>query len=228
MQLAAYAVHVLTATGAVLALFATRAVIAGEWEAMFLWLGIAMIVDGIDGPIARAVGVGERLPRFSGERIDLVVDYLTYVFVPVLALLVGARLPEIAALPLAAAMLLSSLFHFCDVESKSDDLSFVGFPALWNIVAFYIFALDIGAAAATVLILVAVALTFVPLHWVHPVRVTALRPITLAMTGLWALAAVLAVATGFPATLPVAACLVIVAVYGIAVSLWLSRAVDLG
>ncbi len=223
MQIAAFFVHLLTSLGAVLALVAVQAVMAASWEMVFLWLGVAMIVDGIDGPIARAVGVKVRLPRFSGERIDLVVDYLTYVFVPVLALLEAERLPAFAAMPLAAAILLSSLFHFADVASKSSDLSFVGFPALWNIVAFYIFALDVGPEAATVLIVLSVALTFVPLHWVHPVRVTALRPVTLLLTAVWSVAAVLSVVTGFPASTPVAWCLVLVAVYGIVVSLWLSR-----
>lgn len=223
MQIAAIFVHLLTSLGAVLALLAMQAVMAASWEMVFLWLGLAMIVDGIDGPIARAVGVTVRLPRFSGERIDLVVDYLTYVFVPVLALLEAERLPAPAAMALAAAILLSSLFHFADVASKSSDLSFVGFPALWNIVAFYIFALDVGPEAATVLIVLSVTLTFVPLHWVHPVRVTALRPVTLLLTAVWSVAAVLSVATGFPASAPVAWCLVIVVVYGIVVSLWLSR-----
>ena len=223
MHVAAFAVHVLTSLGAVLALLAVQAVMAANWEMVFFWLGIAMIVDGIDGPIARAVGVTVRLPRFSGERIDLVVDYLTYVFVPVMALLEAERLPAPVAMPLATAILLSSLFHFADVASKSADMAFVGFPALWNIVAFYIFAVDVGPQAATVLILLAVALTFVPLHWVHPVRVIPLRAVTLALTVVWAIAAVWAVASGFPASIPIAGCVIITAVSGVLVSLWLSR-----
>lgn len=216
-------VHVLTSLGAVLALLAMQAVIAGNWEMVFVWLGVALVVDGIDGPIARAVGVTVQLPRFSGERIDLVVDYLTYVFVPVLALLQAGRLPPDAAMALAAAILLSSIYHFADVASKTDDKAFVGFPAIWNIVAFHIFALDLGSLSASVIIVIAVALTFVPLHWVHPVRVEFLRPVTLAVTGIWAIAAVQTVATGFPAQSLVAASLVGGTIYGIVLSLWLSR-----
>ncbi|MFN3869207.1 MAG: CDP-alcohol phosphatidyltransferase family protein [Hyphomicrobiaceae bacterium] len=217
------AVHTLTSLGAVLALLAMQAVIASNWEMVFVWLGVALIVDGIDGPIARAVGVELQLPRFSGERIDLVVDYLTYVFVPVLALLQAGRLPAAAEMALAAAMLLSSLYHFSDIASKTEDKAFVGFPALWNIAAFYIFALDLGTTSAGVVVVLAVALTFVPLHWVHPVRVEFLRPITLAVTGLWAIAAVRAVAAGFPAEPVVVASLVGGAIYGVVLSLWLSR-----
>lgn len=220
---AAVAVHVLTASGAVLALLATLAVWSGDYQRMFLWLGVAFIVDGIDGPFARAVGVKERLPRFSGEVLDLVIDYLTYVFVPVLALLAADRMPAAIELPLAAAILLSSLFHFSDSDSKAGDLAFVGFPAVWNIVAFYVFALDLSPVAATALIAAAIALTFVPLHWVHPMRVVALRPVTLAATAIWAIAAFSAVWHGFPASVPAQVALIAIALYGMGLSLWLSR-----
>jgi phosphatidylcholine synthase len=223
MNFAAIAVHVLTALGAVLALLATLAVDDGRYELAFAWLGLAFVVDGIDGPIARAVGVKQRLPRFSGETLDLVIDYLTYVFVPVLALLAAARLPDGLAMPLAAAILLSSLFHFSDTASKSEDLAFVGFPAVWNIVAFYVFALDMRPAVVAVVIAVAVALTFVPLHWVHPMRVVAARPLTLAATALWSGAAAWTVWRGFPAPLAAQLALGGVAVYGVVLSLWLSR-----
>lgn len=223
MSFAAIAVHVLTALGAVLALLATLAVWSGDVQLVFAWLGLALIVDGIDGPIARAVGVKERLPRFSGEVLDLVIDYLTYVFVPVLALIAAQRLPGVATLPIAAAILLSSLFHFADSASKSEDLAFVGFPAIWNIVAFYVFALDLAPSVATVVIAVAIGLTFVPLHWVHPLRVVTLRPLTLAATAVWALAALWTVWQGFPASPMVRLVLAAVALYAIVLSLWLSR-----
>ena len=111
------------------------------WELVFAWLGVALLIDGIDGTLgARMAKVGTRLPRFSGERLDLVIDYVTYVFIPALALLLAGYLPGCLGWLLASLILLSSLFHFCDTESKTDDYSFVGFPAIWNIVAFYVFA----------------------------------------------------------------------------------------
>lgn len=109
-RLSAAAVHLLTASGAVLALLALRAVHQGDWQMMFVWLGAALIIDAVDGPLARALKVRTVLPRFSGERLDLIVDYLTYVAVPAYALTEASLLPEEARLPAAAAILLSSCF----------------------------------------------------------------------------------------------------------------------
>src|SRR5262245_60019917 len=118
MWLPAALVHFFTALGAVCALLAARAAIAGAWEAVFGWLGLARVIDGVDGALARQVQVERRLPRFSGERLDLVVDYTTYVFVPALALLQAGFLTGLWGVVLASLILLSSLFHFCDTESK--------------------------------------------------------------------------------------------------------------
>ena len=144
-RLSAAAVHLLTASGAVLALLALRAVHQGDWQMMFVWLGAALIVDAADGPLARKLEVKTVLPRFSGERLDLIVDYLTYVAVPAYALTEAPLLPDHARLPAAAAILLSSLFHVADMESKTEEGYFVGFPAIWNIVLLYLFALGLPA-----------------------------------------------------------------------------------
>ena len=198
-RLAAAGVHVFTGLGAVCGLFAALAAFDGAWERMFAWLGLALVIDGIDGSFARLTRVEERLPRFSGERLDLVVDYVTYVFVPALALVRAGYIDGPAGLALAAAILLSSLFHFSDLASKADDYSFVGFPAIWNIVAFYVFAFAMPQWAAYAVIGACVVLTFVPMRWVQPLRVTRLRWLTLAVTLGWAVAAVATVAAGFPA-----------------------------
>src|SRR5262245_47965557 len=118
-------VHLFTGHGAVCALLATHAVIDGAWETAFAWLGVPLFIDGIDGTLARKAKVQVWLPRFSGERLDLVIDYLTYVVVPALALLQAGFLQGTWGLALAALILLSSLFHFSDIESKADDHSFV-------------------------------------------------------------------------------------------------------
>ena len=208
-------VHLFTALGVVCALMAALAVIDRAYERMFLWLGLAFFIDGIDGTFARAARVKEVLPRFSGEQLDLVDDYVTYVFVPVLAMLQAGFLPGTWGLVLAALALLSSLFHFSDLESKSEDLSFVGFPAVWNIVAFYVFAFAMAPLAAGLLVLACVALTFVPLRWVHPLRVKRLRGVTLALSVAWSLAALWTVLKGFPAGRVDGAVLIAVAVYGL-------------
>ena len=216
----AAAVHTLTALGAVCALGATLAIFDHSSEVMFAWLGAALIIDGIDGIFARAVKVSERLPRFSGERLDLVVDYLNYVFVPVLALLKWHYLDGAFGLALGAIILLSSLYHFADLDSKADDNSFVGFPAIWNIFAFYIFALDLTPAVTAALSLTAIALTFVPMLWVHPWRVIGLRPYAITGSLLFAVAACWIVASGFPADTEHKVILVSIALLAIGLSVY--------
>jgi phosphatidylcholine synthase len=224
VRLAAALVHIFTALGAVCALLAIDAIGDRAWEHVFLWLGIAFIIDGIDGTFARLVHVKERLPRFSGEILDLVVDYLTYVLVPALALIAAGKLAGALGTCLAAAILLSSLYHFADTKNKADDLNFVGFPAVWNIVAFYLFVFGAGEAVTAAVTALSVALTFVPMKWVHPLRVVALRPVTLAMTLAWSLAAITVVWTGFAAAPWLAkASLLVVAAYAIGLSLVWSR-----
>lgn len=195
----AAAVHVFTASGIVCALLATRAVLESAWEQAFFWLGLALIVDGLDGTLARLLDVEGRLPRFSGERLDQVIDYVTYVFVPVLALQQAGFLKGIGGVVLGSLILLSSLFHFSDIGNKAEDHSFVGFPAVWNIVTFYLFAFAASAFVTAIVVLACVALTFVPMRWVHPLRVVSLRPVTMVLTVLWALAASWVIWHGFPA-----------------------------
>jgi phosphatidylcholine synthase len=217
-------VHLFTALGAVCALFATRAVLAGAWEQVFAWLGLALIIDGLDGTFARIADVSTRLPRFSGDRLDLVVDYVTYVFVPALALLQAGYLGGgWFGVLLASLILLSSLFHFSDTESKSDDHCFIGFPAIWNIVAFYVFALRMPVWAAALLVLACVVLTFVPMRWAHPLRTPLLWPVTLVLTGLWTVAASGALWSGFPAGPVTKSVLLLAAAYGVGLALLRSR-----
>lgn len=216
-------VHLFTALGAVCGLLATRAVLLGAWEQAFAWLGVALIIDGVDGTFARLAHVATKLPRFSGERLDLVVDYVTYVFVPALALLQGGYLSGGFGVVLAGLILMSSLFHFSDMESKSDDHCFVGFPAIWNIVAFYVFAFQMPPWASAILVLACVVLTFVPLRWAHPMRTPLLWPVTLALTVLWAVAAFQTLWSGFPASATMKAVLLLVAAYGVGLALVRSR-----
>jgi phosphatidylcholine synthase len=198
-------------------------VLAGAWERAFAWLGVALVIDGLDGTFARMAKVAERLPRFSGERLDLVIDYVTYVFVPALALVQAGYLAGGFGLFLASLILLSSLFHFSDLESKTEDHCFVGFPAIWNVVAFYVFAFAMPGWAAAMLVLLCVVLTFVPLRWAHPMRTVLLWPVTLALTAAWCAAAFATLWSGFPAGGAGKTILLIVAVYGVGLAVMRSR-----
>jgi phosphatidylcholine synthase len=220
---AAALVHLFTALGAVCALLATHAVISGAWEAAFAWLGIALLIDGIDGTLARRANVQVRLPRFSGDRLDLIIDYLTYVFVPALALLQAGFLSGAWGLGLAGLILLSSLFHFSDTESKADDHSFIGFPAVWNLVAFYVFAFGLSETATAILVLTCALLTFVPFKWAHPMRTARLRPLTVAAMAVWGAAAIAALRSGFPAGTWTQTLLAAVAAYGLGLTLFTGR-----
>ncbi len=213
-------VHVFTGLGIICGLFAALAALSDAWEVMFVWLGAALIVDALDGTLARRFQVQTYLPRFSGDRLDLVIDYVTYVFVPALALFQAGFLEGPWGLVIVCLILLSSLFHFSDTQSKASDNSFVGFPAVWNLVAFYVFALGLSEAATALLVLACGALTFVPLKWAHPLRTPLLRPVTGLFTVLWALAAVSALWGGFPAEFWTQAALVLAAAYGAGLTLY--------
>ena len=187
---------------------------------MFVWLGAALIVDAVDGPLARWLSVTTVLPRFSGERLDLIVDYLTYVAVPAYALTESQLLPDAARLPAAGAILLSSLFHVADVHSKTAEGYFVGFPAIWNIVLLYLFALGLSPDIALVVVAVFVLATFVPFLAVHPFRVERLHGLTCVVAVIWTAAATAAIANSFPSPLWVKSLLVVTAVYFAAVGLY--------
>ncbi|MFC5392899.1 CDP-alcohol phosphatidyltransferase family protein [Bosea vestrisii] len=185
----AYGVHVLTALGAALGFLALQAVFAGNLTVAFVWLGVALVVDAVDGPLARRFAVKSRAKRYDGALLDLVVDFVTYVFVPAAMLL----RPEVMAAPYGViaglAVTLASALYFADTGMKTDDWWFRGFPAVWNIVVFYVVAFAPPSWLALALILVATALMFLPVVFVHPVRVRRWRWLTLAMLALWAIAA---------------------------------------
>jgi phosphatidylcholine synthase len=167
----AWLVHMFTASGAVLALLALTAIERQQWRLALLWLFVAIVVDGIDGTFARWARTREQAARIDGDTLDLVVDYLTYVFVPTLFIWRAGLVPEELALWLAAAIQFSSLYLFARTDMKTDDNYFRGFPALWNLVAFYLFVLQAGQAAGALVVAAMVALTFAPVHFVHPFRV---------------------------------------------------------
>ena len=216
---AAAAVHTLTASGAVLGLLSLLRAAEGQWAMSFAWLGAALIVDGIDGPLARRVDVKRVVPRFSGEELDHLVDYLTYVTIPAFMVARSSLVPESLRLILAGAIMLVSLYHFSDTESKTKDGYFVGFPAIWNVVVLYCFVLGLPPAASAALIAVCAILTFVPLHWVHPVRVKRLRVLTIVAVSAWSVAAAAAIIQGFPGTPVEQALFILAALYLIAIGL---------
>jgi phosphatidylcholine synthase len=190
---AAFAVHIFTASGAGCALLALFAAVQADWLEMFIWLGIALVIDGIDGSFARRLHVADVLPRWSGEVLDLVVDILNYVFVPAYALAASGLLPDAAAIPLGIVIVVTGSLYFADRLMKTSDYYFRGFPALWNVAAFYLFLLKPAPWVAAAAVAALAALTFVPFHVAHPLRIEHLRVLTTAALIMWALLAAYAV-----------------------------------
>jgi phosphatidylcholine synthase len=191
---AAFAVHVFTASGAACALLALIAAVHADWPRMFVWLGIALSIDGVDGTFARRLRVADLLPRWSGDVLDLVVDILNYVFVPAYAIAAGGLLPQLIAIPLGIVIVVTGSLYFADRLMKTSDYYFRGFPALWNVAAFYLFLLKPTPWLGAALIAALAALTFVPFHVVHPLRIVHMRAVTAAALILWTALAIFAAA----------------------------------
>ncbi|RPI55221.1 MAG: CDP-diacylglycerol O-phosphatidyltransferase [Acidobacteria bacterium] len=181
--------HAYTALGAVLALLATLEVIAGDYRRAFIWLTVQVLVDATDGLLARRLRVKERLPQFDGARLDDIVDYLCYVFVPVLLLLRANLLPAAWGVAIASAVLLSSAYGFSQTAAKrlTTDHFFTGFPSYWNVVAFYLYLLEWPPAANAAVLLVLALLVFVPLRYIYPSRTRTFATLTTVLGGAWAL-----------------------------------------
>ncbi len=213
------AVHFFTASGAICGLMALRHAAAHDWADSFLWLGAAVLIDAIDGPIARKIEVEKSLPRFSGARLDLVVDYFNYCGVPAFIVMESGMAGPGNGIWAGSLVLLSSLFHFADIDSKTEDGFFVGFPALWNVVCLYIFVFQASTVAAVSIISLLAAATFIPVKWVHPVRVRRLRGATLMVTVIWAASALYEVVQNFPGTFTVQVIFILTVIYAGAIGL---------
>src|SRR5476651_248506 len=186
----AFSVHIFTAMGAGVALLALLEAVREHWGAMFGWLGVALVIDALDGPIARRLDVVRVQPDWSGEVLDLVVDFVTYVFVPAYAITASGMLLPLAAPLLGAGIVVTGALYFADRRMKAADNHFRGFPALWNAAAFYLFLLHWPPATSSVAVFVLIVLTFVPFHVLHPVRVVRLRVLTLFLIAIWAVLAI--------------------------------------
>ncbi|THD45918.1 MAG: phosphatidylcholine synthase [Bradyrhizobium sp.] len=213
VRAAAFSVHIFTALGAGVALVALLEAVREHWAAMFWWLGVALVIDAVDGPLARRLDVVRVQPNWSGEVLDLVVDFVTYVFVPAYAITASGLLLPLAAPLLGAGIAVSGALYFSDRRMKAADNHFRGFPGLWNIAAFYLFLLHLPPALSSLGVAVLIVLTFVPFNVVHPIRVVRLRWLTLSLIGVWAVLVMVALTDDFHASLPVTAGLCAIAVY---------------
>jgi phosphatidylcholine synthase len=219
----AWGVHAFTASGAVFGFLALLAISAGEWRIAFLWMAVTIAIDGCDGVLARRAAVKRVLPGFDGELLDNMVDYFTYVVVPAFFLYSAPILPAGWGIPAAAAVILASAYQFARADAKTEDHFFTGFPSYWNIVVFYLLVLELTAAASLGIVLVLCVLVFVPFRYAYPSRTPTLRPLTIALSLVWAgfaLAALVAYPHGHQ--LPALVSLLYVPYY-LFVSVWAQR-----
>jgi phosphatidylcholine synthase len=218
-------VHLFTATGAVFGFLALLAVIQHDWRWMVIWMIASMLVDGLDGFLARLADTKIYASKFDGALMDNIIDYFTYVVVPALFLYYSDVLPPGWGIVGACAILLASAFQFSRTDAKTDDYFFTGFPSYWNIVAIYALILGLNPWVNLVILLFLVLLVFIPIKYVYPTRSTQLRTLTLILIGVYAVMSIWALFTSFP-TMPNWMILATFLFFGyyFALSIWLTFA----
>lgn len=180
-QAKAFSVHLLTASGSFLAFLSLVAASEQRFVAMWWWLGMALLVDGVDGPIARKLNVKEVLPNWSGDLLDCVIDYITYVLIPAFALYQAGLMGEGLSFISAAIIVISSAIYYADTGMKTTENFFKGFPVVWNMLVFTLFVVKPGEWVSFAIVIIAAVLTFMPISFLHPVRVKRLRTLNLAI-----------------------------------------------
>lgn len=209
----ALAVHLLTATGAVLSMLAMLAAVEGKWSLMFVWLMVALVVDGVDGPLARRYDVTKNWPLYDGVLMDLIVDYLTYVFIPAYALFKSGILQGWTGYLAIFVILYGSVVYFADTRMKTKDKSFSGFPACWNMVVLVLFAWAPSPGVALAIVIALTIAMFLNLKFIHPTRTKRWHQANLGMAVLWLVTATAAAWVDFHAGPVVQAGLLISSLY---------------
>ncbi len=196
-QWRAFSVHLLTASGAFWAFMAIIAAANQNWVHMFAWLGLALFVDGIDGPIARRVDIKRVLPNWSGDMLDSIIDYATYVLIPAFGLYQAGIIGSPWSFVAAGLIVVTSAVYYADMRMKTKDNHFRGFPVTWNMVVFTFFVVQPPDWAAFLFVVVCSVATFLPLKFLHPVRVARFRMFNLAVFAVWSVLGILAIAYAF-------------------------------
>ena len=197
LRLKALGVHLFTATGAIWAVLALLAAVDGDWSTMFVWLIVAMVVDGIDGPLARRYRVKENWPTYDGVAMDLMVDYITWIFIPAFALFKSGLLPGWTGWVCTIAIVFGSILYMADTRMKTKDNSFAGFPACWNMLVLVLFALKPSYWVILALVIALTVAMFLPVKFIHPVRTERWRALSLPMMGAWVVFALWAIGVDF-------------------------------
>jgi phosphatidylcholine synthase len=187
LKYCAWAVHFYTAAGAAAGIIALDLIARGDLRSALIVMAITLFIDSTDGPLARSLNVREQLPLFDGSLLDNVVDYLTYVAIPVFFMLRSGILADNAAgLMLASFIMVASAYAFCRTDAKTADHYFRGFPSYWNLVAFYLFCLRWPLIANAGLLSALAVMEFLPIKFIYPNRTKPMRRLTLTLAFIWA------------------------------------------
>ncbi len=184
----AWAVHLLTASGAVIGVWCLGAIHRGEYRDAFFGMVLAVVIDAVDGPLARLARVKEVLPHFDGAKLDDIVDYLNFVVVPLVLLYEADLLPASVSIWILPFPLLASAYRFCHVSAKTPDHFFTGFPSYWNILTFYYYVGRSPLWFNAAFTLFAAIMVLVPIKYIYPGRTRTLRPLTIGLGILWGVA----------------------------------------
>lgn len=209
-----------TATGVLWGFLAIMAIFNEDWIAFFVWMAVSVFVDAFDGLLARRARVKEVVPGFDGALLDNMVDFLNYVVVPAIFIYSYDLMPEKLALLGVSLIMLSSSYQFCQSDAKTDDHYFKGFPSYWNILAFYLFVLNLSAMTNFIIIVTLVVLVFIPIKYVYPTRTVHLQRLTMPLSVLWGIVCV-AILVQYPTPSPILIQLsLLFVVYYVSVSLF--------
>ena len=181
----AFGVHILTASGAFLAFLSLVATSHNDFRQAFFWLGAWLVVDGIDGPLARHLQVKRWWPHWSGDMLDSVIDYVSYVMIPAFILYQSGLMGQYFSFLAAAIIVITSAIYYADTRMKTEDYGFRGFPVCWNMVVFTLFIASPSSSLSFLIVVITAALTFVPVIFIHPVRVKTWRPLNLGVLAVW-------------------------------------------
>ena len=184
-MLLAWLVHLYTALGAAVAVFTLALLAGGRHREALALMGLALILDATDGTFARAAKVKELIPGVDGARLDDIVDYLNYVFVPCFLLLWADLLPAGHGWWIVCLPLLASAYGFSQANAKTPDHYFLGFPSYWNVVAFYCFVLELNPWFNGLVVVVLSVMVFVPIRYLYPSRNTLLQGLTITLGIIW-------------------------------------------
>lgn len=192
-KMRAFSVHLLTASGSIVAFFTLIFASEQQWIPMFWCIALAFLIDGVDGPIARKLKVKEILPKWSGEYLDNIIDYLTYVILPAFILYQSRLMVQPLALLAGSIIVISSAIYYADTSMKTKENFFKGFPVVWNMVIIVLFILRPSQSYILISIISLAILSFFPVWFLHPVRVVRLRWLNLPVFLLWSALCILAI-----------------------------------